>query len=251
MSSVILRAPSALVSPPIDTPYLLELDPRLLINLNAARFIEQYADGEPVGTAVATGAASLAERTFLEGDGWNAPILDFDNANGRPAFVFDGYARLTNVLGDFQFPIRSQPLTFIVVARVDVFSNNGSARIIGGSFGGTYGALLSNMAPSNAGIVSFTAGISTTKTVGTNLNVMSMVAAGTSSGVKINSGELAVHNLGTNGNAGIRIGGINTNLGDGSGLKGAVAQVLMFEGALTAAELTVWHDHLMSVWGIT
>lgn len=251
---IVIRSPRAVLAPFAGSQQLIYANPRILINLRAEDAAGLYQDGGSVPTLQARGSGRAEERSFGPSTGWGAPILDVDGANGRPALQFNGTQQIANVSGSaYLSQERTAPLTYIAVARVDQFSSNTSARIVGGS-GGSGTLRTGNIQPASDGNtrIIFNAGGSNATLDVEELNgwaVHVMVVNGPNGKVKAGRREILTRNVGNDGNRGLHVGG-NTSTGGTTGLKGAVAEVIMIDGALSDPDIEIWYDFLARKYGI-
>jgi len=248
-----LKTPGVMTNPDRRTPNLLFAREDLLIDFQSHRLLADHADGAPTGPIVSEGHAELLKRSFGQNGSWQFPAVDLDGTPaGRPCMVMNKDHQISNVNGQGVLPNPwPQPLTYITVAKVNAFSNNTRARIIGGTTD-----YLANMRPSDNidGVIAYSAGVEVSWTQPDPLgwNVSIMVANGVNSKIKAGTRPTTTVNLGTNSNGALHIGGNgNTTSDSGKGLDGSVADVFVFATAFSDYEIEMYYEYLARTHGIS
>jgi hypothetical protein len=251
MPSLILRAPGAMTAPPAGNPILPDIDTGLYVKLKAADLA--LSDGAALTSWVGTGLGSVADCTFDKVLGtWAKPTFDIDGGpNGGPAVLFNKSQHLANISAADATLNVNQPISYAVVAKVNEFTNNGAARIIGGPL-----SYLQNMNPSSAtsGAISFSAGTSAIRTVpgvATGWGIIIMVLNGVASKLKLRGRAIESGiDLGANSYRGLVLGANASSGGVGTGLNGAIAEVRMYNRALTDDDIEGLHYVLSAEYGV-
>ncbi|WP_314435968.1 LamG-like jellyroll fold domain-containing protein [Massilia timonae] len=238
MNTLIFKAPRAMSAPLPGTPVLPVFGEDYDLALFASDFVTTHANGAPVVSALARGRIGTEqERSFVKWSGWNAPVLHHEAApGGKPALVFDGNSAMRAPLY-----LQSQPMTTVIMVRIDSYTNAGNTTRIFGGFEGN----LHNLDVRPAGKIrmraagTYEGGIATDGPAAGEWAPIVAVFDGVRSKIKVGLNAIqAVEDVGAESALpiylGVSGGFPNAN---GFGLKGAIAELRRFNRAFSNEEI--------------
>ena len=210
----------------------------------SAEQIKGVADG---GSLSCWADKSGNSNDVTQGTGSAQPTLNFNQQNGLPTIDFDGGDKLTMPSG--LYPIPNGDNTVIIVAKQDATN---AERLISMGTDDTLGFKVDYTAGGLAGFLNnedsddVTVGITET-----NFNIITAFKSGTTQSISVNGGTA------TTDTAGVSISTINageigsTHPGTAGFFNGAIAEILIYNIALSTNAITLDEDYLSNKWGIT
>lgn len=189
--------------------------------------------------------------TAVQGTSTKRPTFASNQLNGLPLATFDGGDTLD--LPSALYVLPNGAWTVFVVSKRNSETANAN-RLVSFTEGGLERANLSyGSAAGNVGFASRTAaggGVASTGNTNTNYQILTAFRSGTTQSVQVNNGT-ATTNSGGLSESGIDAGHIGS-LADASGyLTGGIAEILLYNRALTAGEIVQVNTYLSRKYAIT
>lgn len=212
------------------------------------------------GDAIRTSAGGVASWTDFSGNGYNAvqatganqPVCTASIINGKNALFFDGINDNLALPAGLLTALSSSNVTMFTVAQTTA-SGTPQQRFVGITDGsnarlhteltGTAATAGYNCSGAAANAISI-GGVTTT-----NFNIYTGFRSGTTLSIQINNGTAQTNTNGAN--IAWTVGNIGSAADNTVYFKGYIPEILIFNRALTAAEIIQINQYLSRKWGIT